>query len=205
MTKTLNYLVFPVFLATLAFQPGCSSSAPPAKSEPAPATFKVTFDTSKGPFVVEVHRDWAPLGADRFYELVKTGFFTDARFFRIVKGFVVQFGINKDPDVEAKWRAQNIQDDPVKESNKRGYLTYATAGPNTRTTQLFINLADNAQLDGQGFAPFAQVVDGMDVVENLYAGYGEQPQQPLIESQGNQYLQSQFPQLDYIKSAKIAQ
>ena len=202
MTKSLNYLAFLVFLV---FQSGCSSPAPPAKSEPVPNNFKVTFDTSKGPFVVEVHRDWAPLGAGRFYELVKTGFFTDARFFRIVKGFVVQFGINKDPDVEAKWRAQNIQDDPVKESNKRGYLTYATAGPNTRTTQLFINLADNAQLDAQGFAPFGQVVEGMDVVENLYAGYGEQPQQPLIESQGNQYLQSQFPQLDYVKSAKIAQ
>ena len=190
---------------------GCSSSssdksaeAPAAASSPAPNEFKVNFDTSKGAVMVEVHRDWAPQGVDRFYHLVQSGFFTEARFFRVVPDFVVQFGINKDPEVQAKWRSANIPDDPVKQSNQRGYLVFATAGPNTRTTQLFINLRDNSSsLDPQGFAPFGKVSEGMDVVDHLYSGYGETPQQPLIQSQGNQYLQSQFPNLDYIKTAKV--
>lgn len=190
-----------VLLTFLVLLSGCS--APDNKEGPAPNGFKINFDTSKGTFVVEAHRDWAPQGVDRFYELVNSGFFNEARFFRIAKGFVVQFGINKDPAVEAKWRAMSIPDDPVKESNKRGYLTFATAGPNTRTTQIFINLADNERLDGRGFAPFGKVVQGMDVVDNLYSGYGEEPQQPMIEENGNQYLQNHFPQLDYIKTAKI--
>jgi peptidyl-prolyl cis-trans isomerase A (cyclophilin A) len=166
----------------------------------------VNLDTSKGPVIVEVHRDWAPQGVDRFYQLVQSGFFTEARFFRVVPDFVVQFGINKDPEVQAKWRTANIPDDPVKQSNQRGYLVFATAGPNTRTTQLFINLRDNSSsLDPQGFAPFGKVSDGMDVVDHLFSGYGETPQQPLIQSQGNQYLQSQFPNLDYIRTAKVVQ
>jgi peptidyl-prolyl cis-trans isomerase A (cyclophilin A) len=170
----------------------------------APSDFKVNLDTSKGPVMVEVHRDWAPQGVDRFYQLVQTGFFTDARFFRVVPNFVVQFGINKDPAVQANWRNANIPDDPVKQSNQRGYLVFATAGPNTRTTQLFINLRDNSSsLDPQGFAPFGKVTEGMDVVDHLYSAYGEAPQQPLIQEQGNQYLVGQFPNLDYIKSAKV--
>ena len=206
MTKTLKTVLLLLCLLCLA---GCSSSSnkpaeATAPSGPAPSEFKVNFDTSKGAFTVEVHRDWAPQGVDRFYALVQSGFFNDARFFRVVKDFVVQFGIGKDPAVQAKWREATIPDDPVKQSNKRGYLVFATAGPNTRTTQLFINLADNsASLDAQGFAPFGKVAEGMEVVDSLFGGYGEQPQQPMIQAQGNQYLESQFPKLDYIKSAKI--
>ena len=138
---------------------------PSALKEQAPPTYRVKFDTSKGPFVIEVHRDWAPNGADRFYNLVKNGFFDDARFFRVVEGFMVQFGINGDPKVSAVWREARIKDDPVRISNKRTFVTFATAGPNTRTTQVFINFGDNHNLDSQGFAPFGQVVSGMKVVE----------------------------------------
>ena len=161
------------------------------------------FDTSKGPFVVEVHRDWAPNGVDRFYELVQSGYYDESRFFRVVPNFVVQWGINRDPKVSQEWRQKMIPDDPVKESNRQGYITYAKSGPDTRTTQLFINLADNASLDGMGFAPFGKVIEGMDVVQNLYSGYGQTPQQNLIQLQGNDYLQSQFPQLDYIRTARV--
>ena len=135
--------------------------------------FKANFDTSKGTFVIEVHRDWAPIGADRFYNLVKNGFYDDVRFFRVIPGFMAQFGIHGTPAVAKLWRPRAIKDDPVKQSNKRGYVTFATAGPNTRTTQLFINFGDNAALDKQGFAPFGQVVTGMDVVDKIYNGYGE--------------------------------
>lgn len=176
-----------------------------SKSSQAPAEFKVRFDTSKGPFVVDVHRDWAPNGVDRFYELVQSGYYDEARFFRVVPNFVVQWGISKDPAVSRKWNQNFIPDDTVKESNRRGYITYAKGGPDTRTTQLFINLADNVSLDATGFAPFGKVSDGMDVVQNLYSGYGQTPEQNLIQLQGNDYLQSQFPQLDYIKSAKVVQ
>jgi peptidyl-prolyl cis-trans isomerase A (cyclophilin A) len=186
-----------IFLALLLFQAACSSNSS------MPTQYKVKFDTSKGPFTVEVHRDWAPLGSDRFYELVTTGFYDEARFFRIVPKFVVQFGISKDPKVSAHWREMNIPDDAVHESNRRGYLTYAMGGRDTRTTQIFINLGDNVNLDSQGFAPFGRVIDGMNVVDSLYSGYGEAPQQDLIQSQGNEYLKSQFPQMDYIKAAKI--
>ena len=178
---------------------GCSSKSAGA----APDVFKVNLDTSKGSVVIEVHRDWAPIGADHFYELVKTGYFDGDRFFRVVPGFVVQFGLAADPAVTAKWNSPPLMDDPVKQSNTVGTVTYATAGPNTRTTQLFINLGDNQRLDGMGFAPFGKVTGGMDAVQNIYSGYGQTPQQPLIESQGNAYLQSQFPMLDYIKKATI--
>jgi len=171
----------------------------------APASYRVVFTTNKGPFTVEVHRDWAPLGADRFYELVKDGFYDGNRFFRVVPGFVVQWGINGDPAVQAKWRDKTIPDDPVKESNQLGTITFATSGPNTRTTQLFINLANNGSLDGQGFAPFGQVISGLNVVESLYSGYGQMPDQNQIQMQGNAYLQSQFPMLDYIETARIQQ
>jgi peptidyl-prolyl cis-trans isomerase A (cyclophilin A) len=197
----VKFRVFPVslvFLVSLIFL-GCS------RAPQAPPTFRARFDTSKGPFVVEVHRDWAPLGADRFYELTAAGFYNQNRFFRVVPNFVVQWGIQGDPVMQLNWRAKTIADDPVRQTNHRGYLTFATSGPNTRTTQLFINLADNPALDAQGFAPFGQVISGLSVVEGLYSGYGEKPDQNQIQVQGNAYLQSQFPRLDYIAAAKIEQ
>ena len=184
-------------------------SDPAALNVKAPAVYQAKFDTSKGTFVVEVHRDWAPRGADRFYNLVKNGFFDNARFFRVIEGFMVQFGINGDPKIAGAWRNADIKDDPVKHSNERGTITFATAGPNTRTTQVFINFGDNAGLDGQGFAPFGKVVSGMDVVDSLYAGYGEAapkghgPNQGIVQSLGNAYLEKAFPKLDFIKKATI--
>jgi peptidyl-prolyl cis-trans isomerase A (cyclophilin A) len=157
---------------------------------------------------VEVHRDWAPRGADRFYNLAKVGFFDEIRFFRVIAGFMVQFGIQGDPAVAAAWREAQIQDDPVKQSNRRGMVTFATAGPNTRTTQVFINFKDNAGLDGQGFAPIGQVVEGMSVVDTLFAGYGEGgpgggPDQGRLQMEGNAYLKREFPKLDSVKTAKV--
>jgi len=169
----------------------------------APAVFKARFTTTAGDFVVEVHRDWAPLGADRFYNLVRYGYFTNASFFRVVPGFVVQFGLSADPAVNKVWHTATIPDDPVVQSNKRGYLVFATAGPNTRTTQLFINFADNARLDAMGFAPFGNVVEGMDVVDKIYPVYGEMPRQDLITDQGDPYLKAHFPDIDKIKLARI--
>jgi peptidyl-prolyl cis-trans isomerase A (cyclophilin A) len=177
---------------------------PAGLTEQSPAAFKVDFDTSKGMFVVEVHRDWAPLGADRFYNLVKNGFYDDVRFYRVIPNFMVQFGMSGNPAVTAAWNGTTLNDDPVKQSNKRGYITYANTGrPNSRGTNLFINYKDNAFLDPQRFAPFGQVVQGMDVVEKINAQYGEQPEQPLMISQGNAYLIKAFPKLDYIKTATI--
>ncbi len=183
--------------------------SPGALKEQAPPTFKAKFDTSAGVFVVEVTRAWAPNGADRFYNLVKNGFYDDCRFFRVLSGFMAQFGINGDPSVQAAWRNANIPDDPVKQSNKRGYITFATAGPNTRTTQVFVNFGDNVGLDSQGFSPFGRVVSGMEVVSKLYSGYGEGapngsgPSQQSLQMQGNAYLQKQFAKLDYVKTATI--
>jgi peptidyl-prolyl cis-trans isomerase A (cyclophilin A) len=184
---------------------------PSALKEQAPALYRVDFDTSKGQFVVEVHRDWAPIGADRFYNLVRNGFYDDTRFFRVIEGFMVQFGVNGDPRVSAVWREARIKDDPVRISNKRSFVTFATAGPNTRTTQVFINYGDNSNLDSQGFTPFGQVVSGMKVVDSLYSGYGEGaprglgPDQGKVQAEGNAYLASKFGNLDYIKKATIAQ
>jgi peptidyl-prolyl cis-trans isomerase A (cyclophilin A) len=198
-----------LFIAAPAFSQGLSN--PAALNAKAPAVYKARFDTSKGTFVIEVHRDWAPNGADRFYNLVAKGFFDNARFFRVISGFMVQFGINGDPRISARWRDANIPDDPVRQSNERGFITFATAGPNTRTTQVFINFADNRALDSQGFAPFGRVVSGMNVVDALYSGYGEGapqgmgPEQGHIQSQGNAYLMRGFPKLDYIKTATIVQ
>lgn len=183
---------------------------PAALNAQAPATYKVKFQTSKGDFVVEVTRAWAPNGADRFYNLVKNGYYDGARFFRVIKDFMVQFGINGDPAVNAVWQEASIPDDPVLQSNKRGMVTFATRGPNSRTTQVFINYADrNASLDGQGFAPFGMVVEGMEVVDALYADYGEGapqgmgPDQGRSQSEGNAYLTKSFPNLDYTKKASI--
>ncbi len=167
--------------------------------------FRVKFETSKGGFAVQVNPEWAPLGAAQFRMLVEAGFYDGAKFFRVVPKFVVQFGLAADPAVTAKLVSSPIPDDPVKESNRRGRLTFATAGPNTRTTQLFINLGDNTFLDSQGFAPFGEVVEGMDVVDSIYAGYGEQPNQGQIRTHGNRYLDASFPLLDGILKASISE
>jgi peptidyl-prolyl cis-trans isomerase A (cyclophilin A) len=169
----------------------------------APADFKVRFLTTQGPFVVEVHREWSPLGADRFYNLVKYGFFNNGHFFRVVPGFVVQFGLSPSPAVNKVWQDAKIQDDPVTQSNHKGSITFATSGPNTRTTQLFVNLGENARLDGMGFSPFGTVIEGMDVVEKLYPGYGQTPEQDRIQAEGKPYLDKEFPLLDSIKLARI--
>jgi peptidyl-prolyl cis-trans isomerase A (cyclophilin A) len=171
--------------------------------EKAPATFKVKFDSSAGPFVVEVHRAWAPNAADHFYTLVKNGFYDEARFFRVVPNFMVQFGIAADPAVQAKFKA-TIKDDPVKESNKKGYVTFAqTSAPDSRATQILVNYKDNSFLDSQRFAPFGQVTSGMDAVEKINAESGEKPNQGSIQAQGNTYLKASFPKLDYVKKATI--
>ncbi len=182
---------------------------PASLKDRAPEVFRAKFTTTQGDFVVEVRRAWAPLGADRFYNLVKYGFYTDTRFFRVLPGFVAQFGLSGNPAINRAWSRAPIEDDPVRQSNRRGTVTFATAGPNTRTTQVFINLADNARLDAMGFAPFGQVIEGMDVVDRLYSGYGEGapqgngPDQSLIESQGRSYLDKNFPRLDTIRQAVI--
>ena len=187
-----------------------STPLPANATATAPAVYKVKLTTTKGDFTVEVHRDWAPLGADRFYNLVKVGFFNDIAFFRVVKGFMVQFGIHGDPKIAREWKDARIQDDPTgKQSNTKGMVTFAMAGPNTRTTQIFINYANNARLDSMGFPPFGKVVDGMKVVDDIEGMYGEGapggrgPAQGRIQSEGNAYLKAEFPKLDYIKSAII--
>ena len=183
---------------------------PPKPADPAsPDSFRVKFATTKGDFTVDVFRAWAPKGADRFYRLVNEGYFKDVRFFRVLPGFMAQFGLSGDPALNAKMDTLRISDDPVTQSNKRGMLTFATAGPNTRSNQFFINYKDNAMLDGQGFAPFGRLVDGMKAVDALYSGYGEGgpngagPDQESIRNKGNEYLRTAFPKLDYIKSATI--
>ena len=169
----------------------------------APATYDAVFDTTAGRFAIEVTRAWAPRGADRFYNLVKHGFYNGAAFFRVVPGFVVQFGLNPSPAVNKAWSTASIPDDPVKQSNRSGYVSFASGGPNTRTTQVFVNLADNARLDALGFAPFGRVVSGMGVVTKIYAGYGESPNQDEITSGGKAYLEKNFPKLDRVISAKV--
>jgi len=182
---------------------------PAALTEQAPATYKARFDTSRGAFVIDVRREWSPLGADRFYNLVKNGFYDDNRFFRAISGFMVQFGINGNPQVSAPWRSAQIKDDPVKQSNKRGFITFATSGPNSRTTQVFINFNDNSRLDSLGFAPFGEVTSGMNVVDQLYSDYGEGapsgrgPNQGRIQAEGNTYLTKEFPNLDFVRKASI--
>jgi peptidyl-prolyl cis-trans isomerase A (cyclophilin A) len=177
---------------------------PAALKDVAPAEFSAAFDTSAGPFVILVHRSWAPKGADRFYNMVKYGFFDNTRFFRVLPNFMVQFGVNGDPTIQAPWRDANIADEPVTQSNKRGTITFAKASmPNSRTTQVFINFRDNTGLDGQGFSPFGEVVSGMEAVDKINAEYRENPDQGLIQGRGNAYLTQQFPRLDYVKKATI--
>jgi peptidyl-prolyl cis-trans isomerase A (cyclophilin A) len=189
------------------------SSTPPLDpahfNAPAPVEFRAKFITTKGGFVIDVHRDWAPLGADRFYNLVRSGFFQDASFFRVIAGFMVQFGIASDPIVNGAWSSAVIRDDPVTRSNKRGNLTFASKGPNTRTTQVFINFRDNPSLDGQGFAPLGEVVEGIEVVDKLYSGYGEGspngtgPAQDRLAGEGRAYVDQEFSLLDRVISAVV--
>jgi peptidyl-prolyl cis-trans isomerase A (cyclophilin A) len=181
-------------------------------TETAPDKYKVKFETTKGDVVIHVTRDWSPHGADRFYNLVRHGYYNDIAFFRVVEDFMAQFGISGDPALSARWANTGMPDDPVKQSNKRGYITYAKTGaPNSRSTQLFINYVDNSRLDRDGFAPFGQVVDGMEIVDKLYNGYGDMPprgscpdQGKLIQS-GNKYLKESYPKLDYLKTASIVE
>lgn len=182
----------------------------PQMNATAPDMYRARFETSAGEFVIEVHRDWAPIGADRFYNLVSNGYYDDVRFFRVIDGFMAQFGMHADPLVTAQWRVATLQDDPVVESNTRGTVTFAmTSQPNSRTTQIFINFGDNSNLDGMGFAPFGEIVEGMEVVEALYSGYGEGaprgagPDQGQVQARGNEYLDSDFPNLDRVIRATI--
>ncbi len=193
-----------------AAAPAIGDFSDPSKlTATAPDSFKVLFDTTKGQFTIEVTRSLSPNGADRFYNLVKSGFFTDIAFFRVIPGFMAQFGIHGDPAVAAKWRDANISDDAVKGSNTRGAITFADAGPNTRSTQLFINFGDNVNLDSMGFSPFGKVISGLDVVDKIDGEYGEGapqgngPDQSRVQSEGNAYLKKDFPNLDYIKSVTI--
>ncbi len=184
---------------------------PTQATETAPERFRVRFQTTEGPFVVEVRRKWAPRGADRFYNLVKLGYYDGATFFRVLENFMAQFGIHGDPEVSRVWRNAQIPDDPVAQSNKRGMVTFAMAGPDTRTTQIFINYKDNSNLDRMGFAPFGRVVEGLSVVDKLYSDYGEGaprgagPDQSRAQSQGNDYFRREFPELDHIKSARLVE
>jgi peptidyl-prolyl cis-trans isomerase A (cyclophilin A) len=180
-----------------------------AQMRTAPDSFLVAFQTNKGRIVVQAVRAWAPLGVDRFYELVNDRFYDGVKFFRVLPNFMAQFGVNGDPAVNAAWKDRTIRDDSVAQSNLRGYVTFATGGPDTRTTQLFINKRDNKRLDGMGFAPFAKVVEGMDVVDSLYMGYGEGapngpgPMQDRIQGEGNSYLNRSFPKLDSVITARV--
>jgi len=201
--------VAPTVAPTTAPSPLRPLLDPPHATEQAPDRFRVRFETTKGPFVIEVTRAWAPRGADRFYNLVRVGYYDDVAFFRVIENFMVQFGIHGDPAVNAAWRQARIPDDPVTQSNKRGMVTYAMAGPDTRTTQLFINFRDNTGLDGQGFSPFGRVVEGLSVVDSLYSGYGEGapsgmgPEQGRAQGEGNAYLKGRFPKLDFVKTARL--
>jgi peptidyl-prolyl cis-trans isomerase A (cyclophilin A) len=216
----------PAALLALAFAGGCKAKTDSAaKDSPAPApaaapavaadpvapdTFQVAMETSKGPVTIEVYRAWAPLGADRFYRLVNEGYFTDVRFFRVLPGFMAQFGMHGDPKINAKWSENKLMDEPVKTSNVRGTLVYAKQSvPNTRSNQFFINFGDNARLDADGFSPIGKVTSGMAAVDKLNGEYGEGPpngtgpDQGQITDKGNAYLKANFPHLDYIKSATV--
>lgn len=202
---------FFALILALAALPLDAASVRGPKGMKAPETFRVKVTTTKGDFVVEARRSWSPLGADRFHDMVQAGFLDGVAFFRAISGFMVQFGIHGDPSVMAKWRSAPIADDPpAGQSNARGRVTFATAGPNTRTTQLFINFGDNSRLDSMGFTPFGEVVSGMETVDKLFTGYGEGypggsgPDQGRIQAEGNAYLKKEFPKLDYILKARLA-
>ncbi len=226
MTKIKTPGLLPVLLlalATGACAGDAGSDAPVVDGNPlespdseamnvrAPDVFRASFATLKGDFVLEVHRDWAPNGADRFYNLVRHGFYDDARFFRVIPAFMVHFGIHADPEIGRFWREARSPDDPVTQSNTRGLVSFAaTSGPDSRTTQIFINFSDNTNLDGMGFAPFAEVVEGMDIVDQLYAAYGDGaprgpgPEPGRIHSEGNEYLDAEFRFLDKIAATAVS-
>ena len=193
-------------VAALALAVACggkTADAPPIPAGPAPDSFRVTLETSRGPVVVEALRSWAPNGVDRFHALARTHFFDENRFFRVVPGFIVQFGLAGDPKANEPWDDKPIPDDPPRQSNVRGTITFATEGPNTRTHQIFVNLADNPRLDKLGFTPIGRVVSGMAAVDSIYAGYEEEPSQRMIQRLGNPYLARMFPKLDYIRTARV--
>ena len=185
---------------------GQSAGGNQVANDQAPATFRARFDTSQGVFVIEVQREWAPRAADRFYNLVKSRFYDEARFFRVLGGFMAQFGLNGNPSVQAAWSSANLLDEPSKLSNLRGFVTFAKeSSPNSRYTMVFINYKDNSYLDTEGFAPFGQVVAGMEIVDTLYSGYGRTnvPDQRRIIREGNAYLAADYPKLDVIRTATI--
>jgi peptidyl-prolyl cis-trans isomerase A (cyclophilin A) len=196
-------LALGAFLAPAAVRADNALFHPDSLRAHAPAHYDVLFKTTAGAFTVRVTRAWAPLGADRFYNLVQHHYYDGTSFFRVVPGFVVQFGLSGNPALNAIWPNARIADDPVTQHNVPGTLTFADSGPNSRTTQLFINLGDDTRLDAMGFAPFGQVVSGMDAVKRIYAGYGETPDQGSITSQGDAYLRGNFPRIDRIVSARI--
>jgi peptidyl-prolyl cis-trans isomerase A (cyclophilin A) len=206
---TIAALLFMIAPGTATAQTDAAARAkllnPALLNETAPEKFKAKFETSNGEFTIEVTRAWAPIGADRFYNLVKNGYFDNCRFFRVIEGFMAQIGMSGDPKITQAWRTVPIKDDPVKQSNIRGFVTFAkTSAPNTRTTQFFINYDDrNAQLDKDGFAPFGRVIKGMETVDALYNKYADTPNQGMIQVNGNAYLQKEFPKLDFVKTATI--
>ena len=204
MTRVLTALALTAgLLSPVAAIAQPSLKNPASLNETAPATYKVRLDTSAGPVVIEVTRAWAPLGADRFYNLVKNGFYDNVRFFRVIPGFMAQGGMNGDPAIQKLWGRNNINDDPVKQSNTRGMVTFAKTGaPNSRSTQIFINYGNNARLDADGFAPFGRVISGMEAVDKFEA-YKNVPDQGLITAEGNAYLQRDYPKLTVIKKATI--
>ncbi len=183
--------------------------APALAREEAPKQFRARFETTKGDFVVAVTRSWAPRGADRFYNLVRVGYFNEVSFYRVLEGYIAQFGTHGNPEVNRLWGDAAIGDDPVQESNLRGTIAFAQQAPNSRTTQMYINLRDNVDLDDSGLAPFGQVVEGMPIIDSLYSGFGELhpkgdgPRPNLLQNLGNKYLKRQFPDLDYILKATI--
>lgn len=189
--------------------PRLTKPDPTVLASPAPDSFKVAVESSRGNFTIVARRDWAPRGVDRFYHLVELGYFDETRFFRVLRGFMAQIGLHGDPRVNAAWESLRIEDDPVKQTNRRGTVSFAMAGPNTRTTQVFINYGDNGNLDGMGFAPIGEVVEGMAVVDSLYANYGEGapdgsgPDQMRLGAEGNRYLTQNFPRLDFIRRARV--
>jgi peptidyl-prolyl cis-trans isomerase A (cyclophilin A) len=191
-------------LAMFVSAAACSEEQPRrVVTGPVPDSFRVAFETSRGTFVVAVNRAWAPHGADRFHELAASGFFDDQRFFRVLSGYIAQFGAHGDPKMNKLWEGQKIEDDPRRESNARGTVSFASDGPDSRIHQLFINLKDNPKLDAQGFVPIGRVVEGMSVVDALNDDYGESPKYHLIATLGNPYLRRMFPKLDYIKTARV--
>jgi peptidyl-prolyl cis-trans isomerase A (cyclophilin A) len=184
-------------------------SKPPAPKVVVPGVFRVKFETTQGDFVVEATREWAPHGVDRFHELVRMRYFDQSRFYRVLPGFIAQFGVHRDFKIQNLWNTLHIVDDPPKEKNLRGTLAFAQSGASTRSTQMFINLADNAVLDEQRFVPFAKIVDGMEVVDKFYSGYGDvRPEGKNIdpgrvEEEANEYLVPRFPKMDFVKRASL--